>query len=56
MYSRKLLWLEVCFSNKNTRTVAKFYMDTVIELKGVPNFFREDRGVENIIVASMQKF
>ena len=31
-------------------------MDTVIELRGVPNFFREDRGVENIVVASMQKF
>ena len=56
MYGRKLLWLEVCFSNKNTRTVATFYMDTVIELRGVPKFFREDIGVENIFVASMQKF
>ena len=29
-YSRKVLWLEVCSSNKNTRIVAKFYMDAVI--------------------------
>ena len=29
-YSRKVLWLEVCSSNKNTCIVAKFYMDAVI--------------------------
>ena len=28
-YSRKVLWLEVCSSNKNPRIVAKFYMDAV---------------------------
>ena len=29
-YSRKVLWLEVCSSNKNPPIVAKFYMDGVI--------------------------
>ena len=29
-YSRKVLWLEVCSSNKNPRIVAKFYMDALI--------------------------
>ena len=28
-YSRKVLWLEVCSSNKNPRIVAKFYIDAV---------------------------
>ena len=37
-YSRKVLWLEVSSSNRNPRIVAKFYMDAVPELKGVPKF------------------
>ena len=53
--SRKALWLEGCSPNKNPRIVAKFYMDAVTELKGVPKFVRGERGVENITVASIIK-
>ena len=49
-YSRKVLWLEVCSSNKNPRIIAKFYVDAVTYLKGVPENLLEVKEVLKILL------
>ena len=55
-YSRRILWLEVGASNNNPRIVARYFVDCVKQLGGVPQIARGDRGTENVNVAAMQHF
>lgn len=49
-FSRKILWLKAMPSNKNPRVVARFYIDYIKELKGVPRVVRCDAGTENVVI------
>ena len=55
-FSRKLIWLEVCPSNKNPEIIAKFYLDVVNKLGGVPERVRSDDGTENSIVEAIHTY
>lgn len=53
-YSRRVLWLRACNSNKNPQYVARFYLDYVKEINGVPMIIYADRGTENSIARDIQ--
>lgn len=53
-YSRRVLWLRACNSNKNPQYVARFYLDYVKEINGVPMIVNADRGMENSIARDIQ--
>ena len=55
-YSRRILWLEVGPSKNNHRIVARYFLDCVKQLGGVPRTIRGDRGTENVNIATMQSF
>lgn len=55
-YSRRILGLEVRSSNNNPRVVARYYLDCVKDLGGVPRTVRGDGGTVNVNVAAMQCF
>lgn len=46
-YSRRILWLEVAYSNNNPRIIAGYYVDCVQQLGGTAKIIRSDRGTEN---------
>ena len=51
-YSRRILWLEVGPSNNNPRIVARYFLDCVKQLGGVPRTIRGDRGTENVNIGN----
>ena len=53
-FSRKVLWLEVGFTNNDLRYVTKFFLDYVKDIRGVPCIVRTDRGTENSILRDVQ--
>ncbi|OWF49328.1 hypothetical protein KP79_PYT22885 [Mizuhopecten yessoensis] len=53
-FSRRVLWLKACDSNKKPQYVARFYMDYVKEINGVPMIVYADRGTENAITRDLQ--
>ncbi|CAC5373473.1 unnamed protein product [Mytilus coruscus] len=53
-YSRRLLWLKACSSNKNPQYIAHFYLNYIREINGVPCLIYADRGTENVIVRDLQ--
>ena len=53
-FSRRLIWLEVCPSNKNPNVIAKFFIDAVKQLKGIPMRIRCDDGSENCVIEPIQ--
>lgn len=53
-YSRKLLWLNADYSNKNPSLIANYYTTTVKELGGAPSVLRCDPGTETFDVADIQ--
>lgn len=53
-FSRKVLWLQVGFTNNDPRYIAKFFMDYVRDINGVPCVVRGDRGTENSILRDIQ--
>ena len=55
-YSRRILWLEVNSTNKNSKVVVSHYLDTVEQLGGVPRRVRSDKGTENVIIGRLQKY
>ena len=55
-YSRRLIWLEVCPSNKNPEVIGRFYLDAVKQLGGVPRKMRSDDGTESSIVEALHLF
>ena len=55
-YSRRILWLEVSRSNKDPTIVDKYFLDCIHQLNGAPRAIRADRGVENTIIAGIQRY
>ena len=53
-FSRRILWLKVGPSNKNPRYIARFYIELVQKLQGVPKIIRGDRGTENSLIRDIQ--
>ena len=49
-FSRRVLWLEACNSNKNPMYIAHFYLKYVETISGVPVILRGDRGTEKILL------
>uniref|UniRef100_A0A7M5WYV8 Integrase core domain-containing protein n=1 Tax=Clytia hemisphaerica TaxID=252671 RepID=A0A7M5WYV8_9CNID len=45
-FSRKLMFIKVWDSNSNPLTIAKFYMEYLVNSKEMPRFLRIDRGTE----------
>lgn len=54
-FSRKMLWLQVGFKNNDPRYIAKFLMEYVRGINGVPCVVRGDHGTENSIVRDIQR-
>ena len=55
-YSRRILWLEVGRSNKDPTIVDKYFLDCIHQLNGAPRAIRANRGVENTIIAGIQRY
>ena len=55
-FSRRLLWLEVAPTNTNPEVIAKYYLDAVKQLGGVPRKMRSDDGTENSTLEALQTF
>ena len=55
-FSRRLLWLEVGPTNKNPEVIAKFYLDTVKQLGGVPWKIRSDDETEKSVIEALHTF
>lgn len=53
-YSRKLLWLEACYSNNDPRIVAGYYINFLKRMRRVPRRVRGDAGTENVVVRDIQ--
>ncbi|XP_071797832.1 uncharacterized protein [Asterias amurensis] len=53
-FSRRILWLEVGPTNNDPGVVAKYYVDYIQEIKGVPHIIRTDRGTENTLIEDIQ--
>ena len=53
-FSRRIMWLEVASTNNDPRFVAKYFLDTIRQIKGVPSIVRADYGTENVKVAGME--
>jgi hypothetical protein len=43
-------------SNNNTKIVAKYYIDYVRQISGMPRIIRGDCGTKNVNVAHIQRF
>ena len=55
-FSRRIMWLVVASTNSDLRFVAKYFLDTIRQIKGAPSIMRADYGTENVKVASIQRF
>jgi hypothetical protein len=55
-YSRRILWLEVAYSNNDPRIVGRYFLDYVKEIEGTARIIRGDRGTENGNIEIMQRF
>ncbi|XP_069126482.1 uncharacterized protein [Argopecten irradians] len=53
-FSRRVVWLKACSSNKKPEYIAHFYMDYVRKINGVPFIVYADKGTENSIVRDLQ--
>ena len=55
-YSRCILWLEVGTSNNDPRIVARYFLDFVKQVGGVPRCVHGDRGTENVNICALHHF
>ena len=55
-FSRKVLWLRVCRSNKSPDNIARMYLGSVVKEGGCPVELVTDLGTENAIVAAIQSY
>lgn len=55
-FSRKVLWLELCKSNKDPKVICSFYLQQVKSIEAVPLKVVGDRGTENVYIAAAQKY
>jgi len=46
----------VASTNNDPRFVAKYFLDTIRQIKGAPSIVRADYGTENVKVAGIQRF
>ena len=53
-FSRRVLWLKSCDSNKKPMYISSFYLDYIREINGIPVRVYGDRGTENSIVRDVQ--
>lgn len=53
-FSRRVLWLRACDSNKKPQYVVQFYIDFVKEINGIPMIIYADRGTENSTIRDLQ--
>ena len=53
-FSRRIIWLEVCPSNKNPQVIVNFFLDAAKQLNGIPLRIRCDDGSENSIIEPIQ--
>ncbi len=52
-FSRRLIWLEVCATNKNPDVIGKYYLDAIKQVGGAPRKMRSDDGTENSLVEAL---
>ena len=50
------MWLEVGTTNNDSRVVAKYFLDRVKQIGGMPSIVRADYGTENVKIAGVQRF
>ena len=55
-YSRRILWLEDRTPNNDSRIVARYLLDCVKQVSGVPRCVLGDRGTENVYICALQHF
>ena len=55
-YSRRILWLEDRAPNNDSRIVARYLLDCVKQVSGVPRCVLGDRGTENVYICALQHF
>jgi len=55
-FSRRLIWLEIGPTNKNPEVIAKYYLDAVKQVGGVPNKMRSDDGTENSVIEAIHTY
>eukprot|EP00794_Sanderia_malayensis_P001012 gene1012-332_t len=51
--SGRLIWLEVCATNKNPDVIGKYYLDAIKQVGGAPRKMRSDDGTENSLVEAL---
>ena len=54
-FSRRILWLKACDSNKNPAYIAQFYLNWIKEISGVPRLLCADKGTENSQVRDIHR-
>ena len=55
-FSRFILWLDLCKSNKDPKITCTLYMNHIAAIQGAPHKVVADRGTENIYIAASQRF
>ena len=55
-FSRRLIWLEVGPTNKKPEVIAKYYLDAIKQVGGVPRKVRSDDGTENCMIEAIHTF
>ena len=53
-FSRKVIWLKVGSSNKNPDIIARYYLDAISELGGMPHIIKADDGTEYALIEPIQ--
>jgi hypothetical protein len=48
------MWLKVTPTNHDPKVIARFYLESVEKVAGVPKFLRSDYGTENCTIAALQ--
>lgn len=49
-FSRRVMWLHVGNTNRNSATVLHFYLNSALQIQGIPRFVRVDSGTENTLM------
>ena len=55
-YSHRILWLEVAYSNNYPQIVVRYFLNYVKQLGGTAKIVRGDRGTENGLIETYQRF
>lgn len=55
-YSRRVMWLKLSSSNKEPRNVCEHFIETCVNINGIPRKVVGDRGTENVYLAASQRF